>query len=231
MIGAAGGPPSGGDVLQIVYPALTVDSSAASTLVSADVSVRRSPAVIRRLHTTFSVRLLAALVALVVLAALAAASAEAKKKPSCAEQVVADWYNDGRVDTIYPLHCYREAIDSLATDLVDYSNAPEEIGRAWAFAKKGKPDPGGKGPVVRPGTGKTPTGKTPTGKTPTDSTRTDTTAVAGTIPDTSGPSAVPVPLIVLGGLAVLLLAAGSAGYLTRRRNGGDGDDGVPPAAL
>lgn len=194
-------------------------------------SVRLAPAVILRLHTSASARMLAAALALVVLAAVAAGSAEAKKKPSCAEQVVADWYDDGRVNTIYPLHCYREAIDSLATDLIDYSNAPEEIGRAWAFAKQGKPDPGGKGPVVRPGTGKTPTGKTPTGRTATDSTPTDTTAAPGTIPDTSGPSAVPVPLIVLGGLAVLLLAAGSAGYLTRRRNGGDGDGGVPPAAL
>ena len=41
----------------------------------------------------------------------------------------------------------------------------------------------------------------------------------------------PVPLLVLGGLAVLLLAAGSAGYLRRRMNGGDGDgDGRRRAA-
>ncbi len=34
--------------------------------------------------------------------------------------------------------------------------------------------------------------------------------------DTSGPSAVPIPLLILGGLALLLLAAGGAGYLSRR---------------
>ena len=42
--------------------------------------------------------------------------------------------------------------------------------------------------------------------------------------DTSGPSSVPIPLLILGGLALLLLAAGGAGYLSRRaqarRNGG-----------
>ncbi len=28
------------------------------------------------------------------------------------EQVVADWYDDGRVDRIYPLECYRAAIQA-----------------------------------------------------------------------------------------------------------------------
>jgi uncharacterized protein involved in exopolysaccharide biosynthesis len=57
-------------------------------------------------------------------------------------------------------------------------------------------------------------------------------ATATVVPpaDTSGPSSVPVPLLVLGGLAVLLLAAGSAGYLRRRMNGDDdGDGSLPPA--
>ena len=34
--------------------------------------------------------------------------------------------------------------------------------------------------------------------------------------DTSGPSSIPIPLFILGGLALLLLAAGGAGYLSRR---------------
>ena len=50
----------------------------------------------------------------------------------------------------------------------------------------------------------------------------DTSAAPGV--DTSGPSSVPIPLLILGGLALLLLAAGAAGYLSRRsqarRNGG-----------
>ena len=56
----------------------------------------------------------------------------------------------------------------------------------------------------------------------TDDPGSDTLATPGV--DTSGPSSVPIPLLILGGLALLLLAAGAAGYLSRRaqarRNGG-----------
>ena len=157
------------------------------------------------------------LLAVALLAGAATRDASAKPK-SCANQVIADWYDDGRVGKIYPLHCYPEAIKLLGTDARDYTNAEEEIGRAYAYAKLGKPDPG------------------PDGTPPTDTTKTDTTKTDTSSTDTSGPSAVPVPLLVLGGLAVLLLAAGSAGYLRRRMNAdGDGDDsgddsGTPPTS-
>jgi hypothetical protein len=152
----------------------------------------------------------------------------------------ADWFDNGRVDKIYPLVCYPQAIKSLPPDLLIYGNAEEEIGRAWDFAKLGKPDPGSADPTPPTSTGTTGTDTTSTGTTGTDTTSTDTTGTdttstdttTGTTTDTSGPSAVPIPVLVLGGLAVLLLAAGSAGYLRRRMNGdGDGDgDGTPPAA-
>jgi hypothetical protein len=170
-------------------------------------------------------RLGLALIAVVLLAGVSSNAASAKTK-SCADQVIADWYDDGRVDKIYPLECYRAAIAKLPPDIVDYSNAKEEIGRALAFAKQGKPDPGGADPTppsTPTGTGSTDTAPTGTADTTTNDAVTQTT-------DTSGPSSVPIPLLVLGGLAVLLLAAGSAGYL-RRRMGGDGDgDGTPPAS-
>ena len=161
--------------------------------------------------------------AFVMLSAVVSNTAMAKTKP-CAKQVVADWYDDGRVGKIFPLACYRQAIASLPPDVLDYSNAKEEIGRALAFAKQGKPDPGGKDPTpstTSTGTGKAGTGKTGTGKTDTALTQTT---------DTSGPSSVPIPLLVLGGLAVLLLAAGSAGYLRRRMGGDEDGDGTPPAS-
>jgi cobalamin biosynthesis Mg chelatase CobN len=177
-------------------------------------------------------------VALVVVSGVSSRQAPAKT-PSCADQVIADWYDDGRVGKIYPLHCYREAIAKLPPDVLDYSNAKEEIGRALAFAKQGKPDPGGTDPTPTTDTTGTPPTKTSTTKTSTTKTSTTKTSTTKTTPtgttattsttDTSGPSSVPVPLLVLGGLAVLLLAAGSAGYL-RRRMGGDDADGTPPPA-
>jgi len=176
------------------------------------------------------------LIALVmVLTTIGSKPAMAKAK-SCADLVIADWYDDGRVGKIYPLHCYTEAIAKLPPDVLDYSNAKEEIGRALAFAKQGKPDPGGSDPSPS-STGTETTSTGPTTSTTDTATRnttstptTDTTATVVPATDTSGPSSVPVPLLVLGGLAVLLLAAGSAGYLRRRMNGGDDGPGAPPAA-
>jgi len=188
---------------------------------------------------------LAALV-LVLLAGLGGKVAvAAAASRSCADQVIADWYDDGRVGKIYPLACYQQAIKKLPPDVLDYSNAKEEIGRALAFARQGKPDPGGTDPSPS-GTNTTSTtpstGTTGTSTTKTSSTSTSTTQTTKTTPettnvftpaststtDTSGPSSVPVPLLILGGLAILLLAAGSAGYLRRRMGGGSGDDGAPP---
>ena len=83
---------------------------------------------------------------------------------SCADQIVADWYGDGRVDKIYRIPCYQEAIRSLPVDVLDYSNAREDILRALAYAKQGKPDPG-------PSGGAGPTGTTPGDPTGTTGTR------------------------------------------------------------
>ncbi len=195
----------------------------------------RTSALSRRL-CLLAVLALAALGSLLVSAGPALAA-------SCGKQVVDDWYDNGRVDKIYPLSCYREAIRILPTDVLDYSNAKQEIGRALAYAKQGKQDPGAKPATATTETTPTSTETSPSQTTPDrtqttettpepDTTETDTTSVteAGGDVDTSGPSSVPVPLIVLGGLAVLLLAAGSAGYLARRSSGRKGGDGPPPAS-
>jgi hypothetical protein len=180
--------------------------------------------------------------AFVLLAAVSSGSAMAAAKATpCATRVIADWYDDGRVGKIYPLECYRQAIASLQPDVLDYSNAKEEIGRALAFAKQGQADPGGSDPTPPAGatdtTGTDTTGSkttetdtTGTKTTPVETTDTDTTGTETVTTDTSGPSSVPIPLVVLGGIAVLLLAAGSAGYLRRRMNGDEDGDGTPPAS-
>jgi hypothetical protein len=167
------------------------------------------------------------LAALATLAALSLAPVASAK--TCAEQVIDDWYGNGRVDQIFPKHCYLEAIRSLPVDVKDYSNAEEDIRRALAFAGQGEPDPG-------PSGGPAPTGTTcedPSETTPTTPTTPDETSGsaeqtdAADAVDTNGPSSLPIPLLVLGGLALLLLAAGGAGYLSRRsqarRNGGPPD--------
>ena len=172
----------------------------------------------------------AALLALVAAALLATAPAASAKAKTCGEKVVDDWYGDGRVDEVFPTHCYLDAIRSLPVDVKDYSNAEEDIRRALAYARQHKPDPGPTGgPAPTDTGGSVGAGPTtdpvddPTVPTvTTDDPGSDTLATPGV--DTSGPSSIPIPLLILGGLALLLLAAGGAGYLSRRaqarRNGG-----------
>jgi hypothetical protein len=159
--------------------------------------------------------ILAALLALAALTLLASPPAADAKAKTCAEQIVADWYGDGRVDKIFPLPCYQEAIRSLPVDVLDYSNAKEDILRALAYARKDKPDPGPSG-GSNPGSGTT-TGGGPTGTGPDGNSGDpgDETSASDAV-DTSGPSSLPIPLLILGGLALLLLAAGGVGYLSRR---------------
>lgn len=164
---------------------------------------------------------LAALAAMAFLSVPAATAA-----PSCGRQVLNDWY-DGRVDGTYALHCYDDAIEIIPRDVRDYSSAEDDIKRALQAAMRGQPAPPNKNGAP---------GKAP--PVSTTSTRTDTTATppatseppAG--PDASPPlgedaSSVPVPLLVLGGLALLLVLGGSAGYLVRRFQGRR----LPPPAL
>lgn len=159
--------------------------------------------------------------ALAVAAAGIAALAMSSPAPaatSCGEKVLADWYNDGRIDRLYPLHCYEEAIDAIPPDIGPYVDARDVIERALQAAVNGKlapggvdPTPGGKknrrggiGPAGGGGGG--PHGGSGQG--------------AQTAPavNTSSPSAVPIPLVVLGGMSLALLAAGGLGYVSRRRH-------------
>ena len=61
---------------------------------------------------------------------------------ACAQRVIRDWYTGGRIDGAYPLACYRAAIRALPDDVLQYSNADQDIRRALAFARRGQNDPG-----------------------------------------------------------------------------------------
>jgi hypothetical protein len=68
-----------------------------------------------------------------VLAFLAAPAAGAVP---CAQRVLTDWSDNGRVDRLYELHCYEEAIDALPADLRDYTDAADVIQRAQTRAAR-----------------------------------------------------------------------------------------------
>jgi hypothetical protein len=78
------------------------------------------------------VRIAAVVVAIVATVLLTAAPAIGAS--ACATAVLRDWSEDGLVGPKYSLPCYEEAIDSLPTDLRDYTDAEDVIGRALTSA-------------------------------------------------------------------------------------------------
>jgi hypothetical protein len=165
------------------------------------------------------------MIAALGLAGPAAASA-------CGDKVLADWFDNGRVDRLYPPHCYEEAIDSIPADIRDYADAEEVISRALQASLRGEIAEGGCDPSPGDGSGRTPCrgstggsgGKGGTGGSGgTSGTGGSGSEVTPEV-DTSGPSSVPIPLLVLGGMSLALLAAGGLGYLSRRRNAALLDD-------
>jgi hypothetical protein len=182
----------------------------------------------------------------VVLAVVAvAAPAGAGSLDACAQRVIRDWYSGGRVDGVYPLACYRAAIRALPSDVLQYSDADQDIRRALAFARRGRPDPGD-GPAaatVAPPSAATPPAPpvetapakepepapSPRPATPPQPAANDVAIAprkASVVPEAPPVSAsVPYPVIALAGLAGVLLATGAAGWLASRRHGqGDGPD-------
>jgi len=146
----------------------------------------------------------------------------------CWKALLNDWY-DGRIDNTYPLHCYSDALKHLPADVQTYSSAHDDILRALQNAKA---DLRRNGTKITPNTPVPPAGKpakgSGNGKNSTTTSPTTTQPPGrkhpgGGLPSAvdkvnhSSPSSVPLPLIVLGALALLLIAAGGIGLLAKRR--------------
>ena len=130
-------------------------------------------------------------------------TAAAKSKPPCWKTLINDWY-DGRIDGTYPVHCYRDALKHLPTDVETYSSARDDIRQALQKrltqgANGGGNSNGGGGGNTNGGGDKGTPVKSVFG------------AGKGDHADSF-----PVALIILGGIAGLLMAAGAAGFITRR---------------
>ena len=174
---------------------------------------------------TASLRLLAVAIALTGVVALTMPVTAVAAKP-CWKQIIDDWYKNERIDGSYPQKCYDDAEKNLPQDLRDYSDLPAEIARARQRDLRGQPADPGKATRVVQSVGPTATsdddndGNTGSGKTADDGG--GKSANGGPIDDlleAAGPSSAdspPIPLLVLAGLALLLVAAGGAGLLSRR---------------
>jgi hypothetical protein len=166
------------------------------------------------------------LAALLAAAAASFAAPRAEAAPAALQQatshcwldVVNDWLDNNQVDGTYAIPCYTQAIQQLSArpDIAGYSSAIDDIHRALLAAirqdrNSGPPSGGGtsgpdsSSPASFPGG---PGGGSKGGGTG-----------SGGILGIGGPSSatsVPLPLIVLGALAILLALAALGTWLARR---------------
>jgi hypothetical protein len=153
-----------------------------------------------------------ALIAVAAVLALGAGSAQAAKP--CWERVMDDWTENGSIDGKYSARCIQTAKRKVPEDIRTYTDILDKLD-AYLQAMRGDRIPqstGGSGepisPMERPsrneGTGPrvTPEDEGPLKKALNN--------------DTTDASSIPLPLIVLAALALLLMAAGGAGFAHRK---------------
>jgi hypothetical protein len=124
---------------------------------------------------------------------LAAAPESASATPACWRQVINEWVATDHVSSNYPLHCYREAIAHVPEDLRVYSSIVDDITAALQ---------GG----VR-------TTQAHNGPPTTAASRTPSASVFSAQRTWNS---LPLPVLILAGLSVALMAAGAAGLISRR---------------
>lgn len=168
----------------------------------------------RMLAVTFAAA--TALLAAGVQRAGASPAATATSTNTCWQDVVNDWlHHNGQIKGTYAIPCYTQAIQHLNAyaDVKGYSNVIDDIHRALLAAihqdRSGGP-PTNSGPGAGPsnnGTGTTP------------GTANHDRGWVQSIADSLGPGnarSIPLPLLVLGALALLLLLAAFGTWLARR---------------
>ena len=159
----------------------------------------------------------AAIAACALIGALSAPQPAAAKTTPCWTKLLNDWY-DGRIDRTYPVQCYRDALKHLPDDVAVYSSARTDIQRALANAvRKNGTQTGGN---VPPSTTPTTTSEG-TSNGQNDATGGRDNGDDGPVGSALGSASdsadsIPTPLIILGALALLLIAAGVAGLLVKR---------------
>jgi hypothetical protein len=169
--------------------------------------------------------ILAALLIVGATGALAGvAPAATKDATPCWKTLLTDWY-DGRIDGIYEIHCYRDTLKHIPTDVLTYGSARDDIqqalqqrilemrnGHTSTTTTTTTPGGGAGGGGSDGGSGGGPSGG------PDDGTGSASGPIGGAINagKPGSPDSLPVPLLVLGGVALALMAAGGAGFLARR---------------
>jgi L-aminopeptidase/D-esterase-like protein len=164
------------------------------------------------------------LAAIGLLISLGTSTASAAKP--CWERVVDDWIDNGNIDATYPPACLQAALKNVPEDVRAYSDFEERVKQARqnAFRDRFLQGTGGGGTGTAPSTSGTARPRVDK----IQEVEPDVASAAEAEADSAGPipkalrtgttdaSSIPLPLIVLAGLALLLMAAGAAGFAQRK---------------
>jgi hypothetical protein len=173
-------------------------------------------------------------VLLVAWAACATFAPPAPAATPCWKLLLNDWY-DGAISNIYPIPCYHQAIKHLPTDVQVYSSAREDILRALqqAVARQKQTKTHVTTIEPLPTTNETTTttalpsgGSTTTVAPPPKKHKRGPIGTALRDITPGGADSFPLPLLILGLLAILLVLAGVGGLIWRRYQS---RGGPPPA--
>lgn len=143
------------------------------------------------------------LVAVLAALALGTTAQPAAAKAPCWRLILNEWTDNNRIEQAYPLHCYREAIAHVPEDLRVYTGIVDDISRA-------------RQQMIRNGNVRTLAFNN--GKSTARTADTPDRGLFAQGFDKFGSrnvDTVPLPLLILAGLSLLLLAAGGAGLVSR----------------
>jgi len=158
--------------------------------------------------------------------ASAAPAATATATSNCWLQVVNDWLAHGQVTGLYPIPCYTQAIQHLSAypDIKQYSSAIDDIHRALlaAIHEERGSGPGGSLGLGGGGGGGGAIGGGGGGGGSSGGTSPPAKSLFSRLAADIGPGnaqSIPLPLLVLGGLALLLFLTAAATWFARRLQG------------
>jgi hypothetical protein len=171
------------------------------------------------------------LLSLLAISCVVALPVTADAKVPCRNAIFNDWYHDGQIASTYPVACYRDALahvrggDTIYTSLKDDirsalqaaiqrgqgKKVAEQVGHKFAT-------PSTKPVLVNQDGGKHST-KTIEAAPPRPGDNTQAAPPVTLADSSSSGGGVPLPIIVLGAVALALVAAGGLGLVVRRRRG------------
>ena len=161
-----------------------------------------------KIRFALPIGLLFALAALI----FGAPTASAASRSTCAQHLLNDFF-DGRIDKTYPVYCYHQALTRLHEDAKTYGSALQDINRALQSAILGYQGshngrPPGPNYIVPAQKGGGPNGPGP------NHPENFFQRVANAIGPGNATS-IPLPLLILAGVGLLLVAAAATSYGAR----------------